>query len=88
MNDLLNERIRRKLDVMPDELGPQNPFENAFRARATLLETETQARAHLKLETARAWRIVNPSVGALPIIPARGRRTSRVKHRIRPWRIN
>jgi primary-amine oxidase len=51
-----------QVDVKPDEPGPQNSFENAFRARATLLETEKQARAHLNLETARAWKIVNPLV--------------------------
>jgi primary-amine oxidase len=49
-----------QVDVIPDEPGPGNPFENAFRARATLLETEKQARAHINLETARTWRIVNP----------------------------
>jgi len=51
-----------QVDVMPDEPGPHNSFENAFRARATLLETEKQARAHLNLETARSWKIVNPHV--------------------------
>jgi primary-amine oxidase len=51
-----------QVDVVPDEPGPSNPFANAFTARATLLETEKQARAHLKLETARTWRIINPSV--------------------------
>jgi len=51
-----------QVDVMPDEPGPANPFENAFRARMTLLETEKQARANLNVETARAWKIVNPQV--------------------------
>ncbi|HEY1861402.1 MAG TPA: tyramine oxidase, partial [Gemmataceae bacterium] len=51
-----------QVDVLPDEPGPQNPFENAFRARTMLLETEKQARAHLNLETARGWKIVNPQV--------------------------
>jgi primary-amine oxidase len=51
-----------QVDTMPDELGPQNPFENAFRARTMLLETEKQARAHLNLETARSWKIVNSQV--------------------------
>jgi primary-amine oxidase len=49
-----------QVDVVPDEPGPDNPFDNAFRARATLLETEKQARANLNLETARTWRVVNP----------------------------
>jgi primary-amine oxidase len=51
-----------QVDVVPDEPGEKNPFANAFTAQATLLETEKQARAHLKLETARTWRIVNPGV--------------------------
>ena len=51
-----------QVDVAPDPLGPNNPFENAFRAKATLLEREAEARANLNLESARAWRIVNPHV--------------------------
>lgn len=51
-----------QVDVVPDSLGPNNPFENAFSARATLLETEKQAQASLNLETARTWKIVNPNV--------------------------
>ena len=39
----------QQVDVVPDELGADNPFENAFQARATTLKTEKQARAHLKL---------------------------------------
>ncbi len=48
-----------QLDVVADALGPKNPFENAFSAKVTLLETEKQARANLNLETARSWKIVN-----------------------------
>ncbi len=51
-----------QLDVVADPLGPKNPFENAFSAKATLLERESQAKASLNLETARTWKIVNPSV--------------------------
>jgi primary-amine oxidase len=51
-----------RTDVLPDEPGPANPFGNAFSARATLLQTEKQARAHLDLATARTWKIVNPAV--------------------------
>jgi primary-amine oxidase len=51
-----------QVDVQPDEPGPGNPYANAFSARPTLLQTEKQARAHLKLETARTWKIVNPKV--------------------------
>jgi primary-amine oxidase len=51
-----------QVDIVPDEPGPDNPFENAFRARTMLLETEKQAQANLNLETARTWKIVNPKV--------------------------
>ncbi len=51
-----------RIDVVPDPIDEQNPFENAFRARATTLETEKAARGHLNLETARTWRVINPSV--------------------------
>lgn len=55
-----------QVDITADELGPQNPFENAFRARPALLQSEKQARAHLNLQTARTWKIVNPqSLNAL-----------------------
>jgi primary-amine oxidase len=52
----------QQLDVVPDPIDAQNPYENAFRARATALEREKQARAHLNLETARSWKIINPRV--------------------------
>ncbi len=52
----------QRIDVEASPVDKQNPFENAFRARATTLETEQQARGHLRLESARTWRIVNPAV--------------------------
>jgi primary-amine oxidase len=51
-----------QVDVVADELGPKNPFENAFTAQPRLLETEHDARASLNLESARTWKIVNPNV--------------------------
>jgi len=56
------ENTVERVDVVPDAAGPENPFANAFRANATPLETEQAALGHLNLETARTWRIVNPSV--------------------------
>ena len=52
----------QQVDVVADEMGPDNPFENAFQAKATVLKTELQARANLKAETARTWKIINPDV--------------------------
>src|SRR5207248_3938346 len=52
----------QRVDVLPDEPGPKNPHGNAFAAVATSLKSEKQARDHLKLETARTWRVVNPNV--------------------------
>jgi primary-amine oxidase len=51
-----------QVDVVPDEPGEANPFVNAFQARGTLLKTEKQARANVRVETARSWKIVNRSV--------------------------
>lgn len=51
-----------RVDVQPDEPGPNNPHANAFAAVPTLLKTEKAARDHLKLETARTWKVVNPAV--------------------------
>jgi len=52
----------QQIDVVGDKLDEYNTFENAFYAQPTNLVTERQARAHLNLETARTWKIVNPSV--------------------------
>jgi primary-amine oxidase len=41
--------------------GPSNPHGNAFKAEATLLATEKQARRCISSETARFWRFVNPT---------------------------
>ncbi len=42
--------------------GPDNPWGNAFRQRATLLERELAARREVDPATSRAWKIVNPEV--------------------------
>jgi primary-amine oxidase len=52
----------QQIDVTADEPGEQNPFENAFRARAATLRSEKQARAHVNLETMRTWKVINPGV--------------------------
>src|SRR6185436_1349858 len=52
----------QQIDVTADPIDENNAFENAFRARAESLESEKQARAHLNLETARTWKIINPHV--------------------------
>ena len=49
-----------EVNVVSEPPGEDNPFENAFYAKSTLLETEQQARANLNLETSRYWKIVNP----------------------------
>jgi primary-amine oxidase len=52
----------QRLDVVPDPIDDKNPFENAFQVQATPLTTESEARGSLNLETARTWKVVNPSV--------------------------
>jgi primary-amine oxidase len=49
-------------DVVADEPGAANPFNNAFHVQATRLEREKQSRANLCVETARTWKIVNEHV--------------------------
>src|SRR5262249_7346265 len=51
----------QRVDVTADLIDDGNPFENAFQAIATSLKTEKAARGNLNLETARTWKIVNPS---------------------------
>jgi len=51
-----------QVDVVADKADASNPFSNAFFAQPMLLQSEKQARSHLKLETARTWKIVNPNV--------------------------
>ena len=48
-----------EVNVVADELDERNSFENAFYAKSTLLETESQARANLNLASSRYWKIVN-----------------------------
>jgi len=52
----------QQVDAVAEPVDENNSFENAFYAKATVMETEKQARAHLKLETARTWKIINPAV--------------------------
>jgi primary-amine oxidase len=52
----------QQVDVVANEPGPKNAYENAFRAVATSLTTEKQACANLNLESARSWKIINPDV--------------------------
>jgi primary-amine oxidase len=49
----------QQIDAVADPIDENNPFENAFVAKATPMLTEKQARANLNLETARTWKIVN-----------------------------
>jgi primary-amine oxidase len=51
----------QQLDAVAEPEGPSNTYGNAFVAQATPLTSEKQARAHLKLETGRTWKIVNPA---------------------------
>lgn len=51
-----------QVDMKGAPAGPDNPFNNAFYAHKTLLETEKGARAMLNGDTWRTWKIENPSV--------------------------
>jgi primary-amine oxidase len=49
----------QQIDMIADDLDESNPFENAFRARATNLLTEKQAPANLNPETMRTWKVIS-----------------------------
>ncbi len=51
----------QQVDVVPDEITEENPFENGFHTDVTDLKTEKEAMAHLNLESGRTWKFVNPS---------------------------
>lgn len=51
-----------QVDMKGAPAGPDNPFNNAFFADKTLLQTEKGARANLNGDTWRTWKIENPSV--------------------------
>jgi primary-amine oxidase len=50
----------QQVDVLPDAPSDANPFQNAFQAKAQTLKGELEARANLKPETSRTWKIINP----------------------------
>jgi primary-amine oxidase len=55
-----------EVDTEAAPAGPDNPYGNAFRTRATLLRTESQAQRLVDPAAARHWLVVNPAaVGAL-----------------------
>jgi primary-amine oxidase len=48
-----------QLDVVAEEEENSGVFKNAFYAKATLYETELQARAHIHPPSNRSWKVVN-----------------------------
>jgi Cu2+-containing amine oxidase/cation diffusion facilitator CzcD-associated flavoprotein CzcO len=48
-----------EVDAVPVPQGPDNPYGNAFTARATLLKTECAAQRMAAADRARYWKIVN-----------------------------
>jgi len=49
-----------EIEAEPVATGPENPWGNAFRQRATRLDTELAARREVNPATSRAWKVVNP----------------------------
>ena len=56
----VNRVYEVEAEVVPP--GDGNPWANAFRARTTLLESETAARRVVNAATSRSWRVVNEGV--------------------------
>lgn len=61
MIDGLNNSVY-EVHTEAEPLGPDNPYGNAFYARATLLKREQEAQQIIDPLRGRNWRIVNPSV--------------------------
>jgi primary-amine oxidase len=51
-----------EVETEPAPAGPHNPYGNAFRARRTLLRTESEAGRLINPLTARHWLVTNPNV--------------------------
>jgi primary-amine oxidase len=51
-----------EVNTVADPPGPDNPHHNAFRAVATLLESEARASRLIDPLRGRFWKVVNPSV--------------------------
>jgi primary-amine oxidase len=49
-----------EVDAEPLPPGPDNPWLNAFRAKATRLDTEQRAQREIDPTRSRSWRILNP----------------------------
>ena len=49
-----------EIDAEPVPPGPENPWMNAFRAKATRLDTEHRAQRQIDPTRSRTWRIANP----------------------------
>lgn len=50
-----------EVNTAAEPMGPDNPFGNAFAAKATLLETEQQAQRIIDPLAGRYWKIINSS---------------------------
>ncbi|MFC5652214.1 primary-amine oxidase [Paenibacillus solisilvae] len=57
-----NENSVYEVNTEAAPAGPENPFNNAFWAKSTLLETEKEAVRDLDLRSARYWKFVNDNV--------------------------
>jgi primary-amine oxidase len=51
-----------EVETEPVPKGPDNPYGNAFRARRTLLRSESQAQRLIDPFTGRHWLVVNPNI--------------------------
>lgn len=58
-----------QVDVVPEELGPENPFQNGFYTKKTLYRTEKESRSHMNVETSRTWEIASAEKTSVLGIP-------------------
>lgn len=48
-----------EVNTVPEERGPENPYNNGFYTKATTFKTEKEAVRRLNFESARTWKITN-----------------------------
>lgn len=60
LDPLTKEEIAAATEALPP--GPQNPYNNAFTMKETILKRELQAQRHLNLASGRRWKVINPGV--------------------------
>ncbi len=55
------DNVALEVDAVAPERGPLNPYGGAFVEQVSPIRSEADARRHVRLDTARHWRVTNPA---------------------------